>query len=352
MAGAPAPRGGQPPTLGAVTAPPTPSAASRAALPAPARPFDAVLAVLARLLGPVLVVNLVAQVLIVVTGGVVRLTGSGLGCPTWPQCVPGSYTPVVQQAQGWHKDVEFGNRMLTFGVGIAAVAVVVCVTAWVLRTGAPRRLLAFAAVPVLGVVLQALVGGVIVLTDLAPAAVASHFLVSMVLVSASTVLLLALTRPAAAASGRVEVRAVVAALAVIAAVVLALGTVVTGSGPHSGDAEKPSRFGFDPRSVAWVHADAVWLFVGLVLALILVLRLVDAAPRARTWARWLLVVTLLQGAIGYTQYFTGLPGVLVAAHMLGASLLTLSVTGVVVAVTGTPWHALVEPRTAGRAAAV
>jgi cytochrome c oxidase assembly protein subunit 15 len=326
-----------------VTAPPTPSTA--AAAPAPVRPLDAVLGVLAQLLTPVLVVNLVAQVLIVVTGGIVRLTGSGLGCPTWPQCVPGSYTPVVQQAQGWHKDIEFGNRMLTFAVGAAAVAVVVCVTAWVVRTGAPKRLLAFAAIPVLGVMLQAVVGGITVLTDLAPAAVAAHFLVSMVLVAASTVLLLALARPAAPASARVEVRAVVGALAVVAAVVLALGTVVTGSGPHSGDAAKPSRFGFDPRTVAWLHADAVWLFVGLVLALIVVLRLADAAPRARTWARWLLVVTLLQGAIGYTQYFTGLPGALVAAHMLGASLLTLTVTGAVVAVTGTPWHTLVAART-------
>ena len=329
-----------------MTAPPTSSSSSPRAASSPVGRLDAVLGVLARLLRPVLVVNLVAQVLIVVTGGVVRLTGSGLGCPSWPQCVPGSYTPVVQQEQGWHKNVEFGNRLLTFVVGVAAVAVVVCVTAWVLRTSSPRRLLAFAAVPILGVVLQAVVGGITVLTDLAPAAVASHFLVSMVLVSASTVLLLALTRPAAAGSERVEVRAVAGALAVVAAVVLTLGTVVTGSGPHSGDAEKPSRFGFDPRSVAWLHADAVWLFVGLVLALIVVLRLADAAPLARRWARWLLVVTLLQGAIGYVQYFTDLPGALVAAHMLGASLLTLTVTGVVVAVTGTPWHALVAPRVA------
>lgn len=333
-----------------MTAPPTSSPAASAAPPSPGPRFDALLGVLARLLRPVLVVNLVAQVLIVVTGGVVRLTGSGLGCPTWPQCVPGSYTPVLQQAQGWHKDVEFGNRLLTFVVGVAAVAVVVCVTAWVLRTGAPRRLLAFAAVPILGVVLQAVVGGITVLTHLAPAAVAAHFLVSMVLVSASTVLLLALTRPAAAGSERVEVRAVAAALAVVATVVLALGTVVTGSGPHSGDAESPSRFGFDPRTIAWLHADAVWLFVGLVLALIVVLRLADAAPSARTWARALLVVTLLQGAVGYTQYLTDLPGALVAAHMLGASLLTLTVTGAVVAVTGTPWHALVAARTTAASA--
>jgi cytochrome c oxidase assembly protein subunit 15 len=96
----------------------------------------------------------------------------------------------------------------------------------------------------------------------------------------------------------------------------------------------------------------VWLFVGLVVALIVVLRLVDAAPLARTWARALLVVTLLQGAIGYIQYFTDLPGALVAAHMLGASLLTVTVTGAVLAVTGTPWHALVAPRTAGRAASI
>src|SRR5207245_11074236 len=109
----------------------------------------------ARLLCPALLANLVAQVAIVVTGGAVRLTGSGLGCPTWPECVPGSYIPVVQQAQGWHKDVEFGNRLLTFVVGAAAVAVVVVVTAWVLRTAAPRRLPAFAALPIPGLVAQA-----------------------------------------------------------------------------------------------------------------------------------------------------------------------------------------------------
>jgi cytochrome c oxidase assembly protein subunit 15 len=334
-----------------VTAAPTPASpatdrpdgtARRARSGVPASVLD----LAARRLRPVLVLNLVAQVAIVVTGGVVRLSGSGLGCPSWPECVPGSYVPVVRQAQGWHKDVEFGNRLLTFVVGAAAVAVVVAVTAWVLRTAAPRRLLAFAAIPILGVVAQAVVGGITVLTDLAPAAVAAHFLVSMALVAASAVLLLALTRPAAAASARPEVRWVAAGVAVVAAIVLTLGTVVTGSGPHSGDAERPSRFGFDPRSVSWLHADAVWLFVGLVLALVVVLRLVDAAPAARRWARALLVVTLVQGAIGYAQYLTGLPAALVALHMLGASLLTVAVTGAVVAVTGTPWHALV-PNDAG-----
>ncbi|MGZ4624911.1 MAG: COX15/CtaA family protein [Kineosporiaceae bacterium] len=320
-----------------MTAPPRPAPARSV----PRGSSGALLRAAALLLRPVLVVNLVAQIAIVVTGGIVRLTGSGLGCPSWPQCVPGSYTPVVRQAQGWHKDVEFGNRLLTFVVGAAAVAVVVVVTAWVLRTGAPRRLLAFAAIPVLGVVAQAVVGGVTVLTDLAPAAVAAHFLVSMALVAASTMLLLALTRPQGPATARAEVWSVTATLAVVATVVLALGTVVTGSGPHSGDAVHPSRFRFDPRSVGWLHADAVWLFVGLVVALAVVLRLVDAGPVARQRVRWLIAVTLLQGAIGYTQYFTGLPAALVAAHMLGASLLTVAVTAVVLAVVGTPWHQLV-----------
>ena len=116
-----------------------------------------------------------------------------------------------------------------------------------MRTGAPRRLLAFAAVPILGVMAQAVLGGITVLTGLAPAAVAAHFLLSMVLVAASVVLLLALTRPAAAATERLEVRVLAGAVALVAAVVLGLGTVVTGSGPHSGDAVDPSRFGFDPR---------------------------------------------------------------------------------------------------------
>src|SRR4051812_19464739 len=165
---------------GVVSAPSAPLPRAVAAEPAPPRSlWERLLDVLARLLRPVLLLNVVAQVGIVVTGGLVRLTGSGLGCPTWPQCVPGSYTPTVRQAQGWHKDVEFGTRLLTFVVGVAAVAVVLSVTAWVVRTGAPRRLLAFAAVPILGVVAQAVLGGATALPDLSPAAAARHFLLSI-----------------------------------------------------------------------------------------------------------------------------------------------------------------------------
>jgi heme a synthase len=288
-----------------------------------------------RLLRVALAVNLAAQVGIVLTGGLVRLTGSGLGCPTWPQCVPGSYTPVVQQPQGWHKDIEFGNRMLTFVVGVAGVTALVLTWRFVRRADAPRRLLALAAAPLLGVVAQAVLGGITVLTGLSPATVAAHFLLSMVLVAASTVLYLAICAPTRPAAVRREIGQLGWGVAAVAGVVLVLGTVVTGSGPHSGDADRPARFGLDPRTVSWLHADAVWLFVGLVVALVVALRL-SPAPAASRRAVGLLVVTLLQGAIGYLQYATNLPVPLVAAHLLGASSLVVAVTAVVVALTGTP----------------
>jgi cytochrome c oxidase assembly protein subunit 15 len=298
-----------------------------------------------RLLRATLLVNLAAQVGIVVTGGLVRLTGSGLGCPTWPQCVPGSYTPVVQQPQGWHKDIEFGNRMLTFVVGVAGIAAFVLVWRFVRRAGAPRRLLVLAAAPLLGVVAQAVLGGVTVLTGLSPATVAAHFLLSMVLVAASTVLYLAVAAPTRPADVRPEIVKLAWGIAALAGAVLVLGTVVTGSGPHSGDAERPARFGLDPATVSWLHADAVWLFVGLVVALVVALRL-SSAPVASRRAGALLVVTLLQGAVGYLQYATDLPVALVAAHVLGASSLVVAVSAVVVTLTGTPAASTLAPREA------
>jgi len=295
----------------------------------------------ARWLTPVLVANLVAQIGIVVTGGLVRLTGSGLGCPSWPQCVPGSYTPVVTQPQGFHKDIEFGNRLLTFVVSVAAIAAFAVVLRHVRAGFGGRRLLRLALVPPVGVAVQAIVGGVTVHTDLNPNVVAPHFLISMVLVAASTALLLEAggvgAAHAAPAAVRPPIRVLAGLLCAVAAVVVVLGTVVTGSGPHSGDAEKPARLGFDPRTVSWLHADAVWLFVGLVLALLLSLSLTGDAPRLlrRAWA--LLAVTLLQGAIGYTQYALDLPIALVSLHLLGASLL-------VVAVTAAAYPLLARPR--------
>ncbi|MGN6636571.1 MAG: COX15/CtaA family protein [Oryzihumus sp.] len=273
----------------------------------------------------ILLTNVVLEVGIVVTGGLVRLTGSGLGCPTWPECVPGSFTPVAHQAQGIHKVIEFGNRTLPSVVGIAAIAVILAV--WKLAPGR-RSLLRLSTLPLLGVVAQAVLGGITVLTGLNPATVAAHFLLSMVVVAISTLLLVRAGEGDATPTpvARREVGLLARVTVALGAVVLALGTVVTGSGPHSGDAVHPTRFGFDPRSVSWLHADAVMLFTGLVVAMLVAVRLVDAPARTRRAWTWVLVVTLAQGVVGYVQYFTGLPEAVVALHMLGASLLVVTLT--------------------------
>ena len=272
----------------------------------------------------ILLVNLILEIGIVITGGLVRLTGSGLGCPTWPQCVPGSFIPVPQQEEGFHKLIEFGNRTLTSVVGIAALLVIVAIWRWAPERRALRRI---SVLPLVGVLLQVLLGGVTVLTGLNPATVAAHFLASMVLVSLSAYLLyrvgegdgppVALARP--------EIRLLALVTCATGAAVLVLGTVVTGSGPHSGDADTP-RFGFDPRTIAWLHADAVMLFVGLVVAVLLAVHLTASDQRPRRVWQTVLGVTFLQALVGYTQYLTGLPEVLVLVHMLGASLLAVSLT--------------------------
>ena len=272
----------------------------------------------------VLLVNLILEVGIVITGGLVRLTGSGLGCPTWPQCVPGSFTPIPYQAQGFHKLIEFGNRTLTSVVGIAAVLVIVAVWRWAPTRRGLRRI---SVLPLAGVMLQAVLGGVTVLTGLNPALVAAHFLASMILVSLSAYLLYRVSEgdEPPTALVRPEIRMVAWFTAALGAVILILGTMVTGSGPHSGDAATP-RFGFDPRTISWLHADAVMLFVGLTVAVLLAVQLTATEPRPRRAWHAIFGITVLQGLVGYTQYLTGLPEVLVLVHMLGAGLLTVSLT--------------------------
>jgi cytochrome c oxidase assembly protein subunit 15 len=278
-----------------------------------------------RWLRPVLVANLVAQVVIVITGGVVRLTGSGLGCPDWPTCAAGSIAPVVHQAEGFHKYIEFGNRLLTGPVGILAVAALVAVL--LLRPARPRLRLV-AALPLVGVLAQAVIGGITVHTDLSPITVSTHFLVSMGLIAVSTLLLLRAGEGDGAPRPVVPtaVRTLAVALSVTTAAVLVVGTVVTGSGPHSGDADQPARYGFDPRTVSWLHADLVLLLVGLLVGLLVALHVAPSTPAARRRAWWVLGVVLVQGLIGYVQYATDLPVVLVALHMLGACLLVVAVT--------------------------
>jgi heme a synthase len=271
----------------------------------------------------VLLANLVAQIGIVVTGGAVRLTGSGLGCSTWPQCEPGSFTPVVHEATTWHPFIEFGNRTLTGVVGVVAIAVALLVVTDTRRARPYRRL---GLVPLVGVVLQALIGGATVLLHLDPAVVGVHMLVSLGLVAVSTVLLYRSAEGDARRRWLVppRVRATGQALVAVAVALLALGVVVTGSGPHGGDEEVAYRFAVDPVLVAKMHAAAVWAFVAVLVTLLVGLARGAAPARARRSAAVLLAVTLAQGLIGYVQYFTGLPEVLVGVHMLGAALLTAS----------------------------
>lgn len=277
--------------------------------------------------------NLVAEIVIVVTGGAVRLTGSGLGCPDWPTCAQGSLVPVAAQAEGFHKFIEFGNRTLTGVLIVLAVAAL-----WAVRTALPHRrgLHRLAWVMIAGILAEAVVGGITVWTGLNPAIVAFHFLSTMLLVAAAAAMLRGAQDGPQDRPRELLVHPLAARLAwwttAVGAVVLLLGTIVTGSGPHSGDADRPARTGFDPRLVSWIHADVVMVFLGLVLAVIVALRLATPRPGARpseldrarrTWTT-VLVVALLQGVLGYVQYFTGLPVVLVGLHMLGAALLSLA----------------------------
>jgi heme a synthase len=279
--------------------------------------------------------NLGCEIGIVVTGGLVRVTDSGLGCPTWPQCVPGSFTPVPHQAQGYHKDIEFGNRALIAVLVVAAVAALWAAVAYRRRTGAGRRFVWWASAPLWGIAAQAVIGGITVRTHLSAITVAAHFLPSMLIVAVSTLLYLTVRDPGQEPERGRELRGLTAGVAGLTAVILAMGTVVTGSGPHAGDAGARGRFAFNPRDVSWLHADAVLLFTGLVVGLVLVARLSATGPTVRRRTRWLLAVTLLQGLIGYVEYATKLPMLLVVLHMLGASLLVVAVTAVVAAVTGT-----------------
>ncbi|MGY1652214.1 COX15/CtaA family protein [Geodermatophilus sp. SYSU D01119] len=277
--------------------------------------------------------NVVANGAIVVTGGVVRLTGSGLGCPTWPRCTEESFVTTPEMAG--HGLIEFGNRLLTFA--LTAVAIATLVAVW---RSARRDLRPLAVLTFLGIPLQAAIGGVTVLTGLNPWTVAVHFLVSIVLVALSTVLWLRSREPGV---GQPLVRRplapLVGGIAAVTGAVLVLGTLVTGSGPHSGDVDEDDvptgdRMGFDPETVSQVHADAVFLLVGLTIALLVALHATDAPGRVRRAARDLLVVQLLQGVVGFVQYFTHLPVVLVLLHMLGAVLTTVYTARLVWSVRG------------------
>lgn len=274
----------------------------------------------ARLIRPLAVATLVANIAIVITGGAVRLTGSGLGCPTWPRCTEDSFVP--HGALGIHGAIEFGNRMVTFV--LAAVAVATFLTA--LRYGR-RSLVRLTLLLGLIVPAQAIIGGITVLTDLNPWIVAFHLLVSMAIIGLAVLLLVKLGEgdgpPVALVPGWVR-RLVVATFAT-AWVALYVGTVVTGSGPHAGDLDAP-RNGLDPQLLSHVHAAFVYLLVALTVLVLVVFRKVGAPPSATRAATWLLGIEVAQGAVGFVQYFTDLPEILVGVHMLGAALVSAAAT--------------------------
>jgi len=276
--------------------------------------------------------NLVSQTGIVVTGALVRVTASGLGCPTWPECVAGSITPTSTQTQSWHKYVEFGNRLLTGAISLVAVATLI--TVFVINrnrvtAGLSKRsgLTKLALAVVAGIFAQAILGGITVLTGLNPLTVAAHFLVSMGLIAISVLLVIRAQEPETTSDSlplAKPVRYLVQAIAALALLIITLGTLVTGTGPHAGDTAKVTRLKLDAVTITHVHATAVQLFFGLVIGLIVAI-LANTTPQPflkRTLI--VLAVSLGQGLIGYIQYFTGLPWALVALHVLGACLLWIS----------------------------
>ena len=274
------------------------------------------------------VLSVVVNVGIVVTGGAVRLTNSGLGCPTWPHCTNGDLVPTSRL--GIHGVIEFTNRTLTFVVGISLA--LTFLVAWRQRRHARLALLALLGVPA-----QAVLGGIVVLTDLNPWLVAGHFLLSMAIIAASYLLWWRV-------AGRTSVavpppaRWLTWALTAAAALVLVAGTVVTGVGPHAGDLKNGvvKRIHLPIAGAAQLHADLVMVLIGLTVGVVALGFTLLGADRLRRAALVLLGVELAQGVIGYTQYFLHVPAGLVELHMLGACLVWIAALQVLFTVNARP----------------
>jgi cytochrome c oxidase assembly protein subunit 15 len=272
--------------------------------------------------------GVVANAAIVLTGEGVRLSQSGLGCPDWPRCTATSI--VASGVTGdplIHRWVEFGNRLVT--VAIFVVAAGVCVAAWRYRpdrTGRRRRdVMWLAAAQPAGIVAQAVLGGIVVLTKLDPVWVAIHFLLSMALVAAAVALYVRCGEgrgPTRLLVPR-EVRLGAFGAVGVLGLMLAAGTVVTGTGPLAGAGDIP-RFHLPLGGVTQFHADIGWLLGGLVIALVLGLRLAGAPRRAVRLSWLVLALIVAQGAIGYAQYFSGLPAGLVWVHVANSVLIWIA----------------------------
>ncbi len=264
--------------------------------------------------------NLIAQSGIIVTGAIVRLTGSGLGCPTWPDCTPGSLIPVAGQVEGFHKYIEFGNRTLTFLVLAISVALFVFSL-----LNEKRNIIIWSFLPLIGTLLQAVLGGITVLTGLHPSTVMAHFLLSIILVGISVKIYDYFNNKRTFKALPKIIDNYVKIVTLVGLAVIILGTITTGSGPHSGD-EIAARFNLDIRVIAWLHADSVLLFVGLVVGLLVISRISPESKHIYKITRTLFIICLVQGFIGYVQWFNNLPWVLVSFHVIGAVITWIAIT--------------------------
>jgi len=270
------------------------------------------------------IANIIVQGAIIATGAAVRLTDSGLGCSTWPQCEPGEFTPVFHDAATIHPFIEFGNRTMT-GV-LLIVTALLAVAIWRSRP----ELRWWGLVPGFGVIVQAVLGGILVHANLNPWLVAPHLWISAGLVWIAVYIALRY-REAPRRAGRALKGLRVVNIAVFVAV-LFLGALTTGAGPHSGDPEATERLALDPALIARVHSASVWLFLLTLAALVWLIRKDrSAADRDEVRKAWvvLLVAAFLQGAIGYVQYFSGLPILLVELHLIGVAVLSAAMAAFV-----------------------
>lgn len=276
-------------------------------------------------------VTLVCVSAIVLTGAAVRVTGSGLGCSDWPECFKGHITPPLE----YHSLIEFSNRMVTV---LLVVVIGLTFLATLLRRPFRRDLSWLSGGLVAGVLLEAVLGGLVVYSKLNPYLVMVHFLATMLLVVVAAVLLHRSSRVYTSGSGRLVVPRPILLLsrgmAVLVSVVLAAGAATTGAAPDSGGAqgqEVAKRIPIGLREIAELHSTLALFLIGVVISLAVALHALDVPERVRKAARMLVVVLVLQGIIGYTQYFTHLPAAVVELHELGATVLVIGVTQFVLA---------------------
>jgi heme a synthase len=301
----------------------------------------------------------ITQVGIAVTGSVVRVTGSGLGCPTWPQCIPGSLVPQPRpEVAALHQWIEFGNRLLGGLVGLVGLA---CLIIALIMRPRRRRLILLAAAMPAGVVVQAGLGGVTVLAGLAWWTVALHFLASMPLVWLAVLLVAAVIEGDAPPRWHLPgaLRGLLYSATTVLAALLIAGTLVTAAGPHAGDAATP-RLAISVPALVQLHADLLVGFLGLLAGLGFALRTVGVPSRA--WRRYLVLVcvVLAQGALGAGQYLTGVPEVLVSLHVLGAASVIVAMAALWTSCRirddlaanalgeSSPWPVPAQPETASR----